>query len=295
MPTCPLFLLSTIMTRFAKALFIVSLVILGFSHTLAKSKTDICIMTYNIRLSADDGVNKWTNRSADNIKMLEYYSPDLIGMQEVRPDQLADLDANLPSYGHVGAGRDDGKNEGEHCPIFYKKNRFVLIESGNFALSENPNAYGVKGWDASYPRIATWAILKDRKTGKKIAYFNTHLDNDGVKARREGIKLVLERAKQIAPKLPLLISGDFNCTDATAPFDILNAAGLKSIYQLSPIVHGPNFSYHDYGRAKPEELELLDYVFVSKAFDVKRCRVIQDKPEGHYLSDHYPVIAQIQY
>ena len=163
MPTCPLFLLSTIMTRFAKALFIVSLVILGFSHALAKSKTDICIMTYNIRLSADDGVNKWTNRSADNIKMLEYYSPDLIGMQEVRPDQLADLDANLPNYGHVGAGRDDGKNEGEHCPIFYKKNRFVLIESGNFALSENPDVYGVKGWDASYPRIATWAILKDRK------------------------------------------------------------------------------------------------------------------------------------
>lgn len=190
---------------------------------------------------------------------------------------------------------DDGKNEGEHCPIFYKKNRFVLIESGNFALSENPNVYGVKGWDASYPRIATWAILKDRKTGKKIAYFNTHLDNDGVQARREGIKLVLERAKQIAPKLPLLISGDFNCTDANAPFDILNAAGLKSIYQLSPIVYGPKFSYHDYGRAKPEELELLDYVFVSKAFDVKRCRVIQDKPEGHYLSDHYPVIAQIQY
>ena len=160
------------MTRFAKALFIVSLVILGFSHALAKSKTDICIMTYNIRLSADDGVNKWTNRSADNIKMLEYYSPDLIGMQEVRPDQLADLNANLSSYGHVGAGRDDGKNEGEHCPIFYKKNRFVLIKSGNFALSENPNVYGVKGWDASYPRIATWAILKDRKTGKKIAYFN---------------------------------------------------------------------------------------------------------------------------
>lgn len=283
------------MKKYSNILLGLLLALLGVSSIQAKGKTEICIMTYNIRLSADDGANKWSNRSADNLKMLEYYSPDLIGMQEACPDQLADLDANLTDYGRVGVGRDDGKKKGEHCPIFYNKKRFVLIKSGNFALSTTPTVYGVKGWDAAYPRIATWAILKDRKTGRKIAYFNTHLDNEGTVARREGIKLVLEKAKKLAPNLPLLVSGDFNCTDVTGPFDILNAAGLKSIYQLSPVVYGPKWSYHDYGRAKPEELELLDYVFVSKAFDVKRARVIQDKPEGHYLSDHYPVIAQIQY
>ena len=268
---------------------------LGVTTLNARDKAEITIMSYNIRLSFDDGENKWSNRSADNMEMLKYYAPDLIGMQEACPDQIADLDANLSGYGRIGAGRDDGKDKGEHCPILYNKKRFELVKSGDFALSPSPTEFGKKGWDASYPRIATWAILKDRKTGKKIAYFNTHLDNDGKVARREGIKLVLDMARQYAANMPLIITGDFNCTAAEAPLDILNNEQIYSIYQLSPIVYGPKWSFHDYGRASGDELELIDYVFVSKAFTVERCRVIQDKPEGHYLSDHYPVIAQIAY
>ena len=196
---------------------------------------------------------------------------------------------------HVGAGRDDGKNEGEHCPIFYKKNRFVLIESGNFALSENPNVYGVKGWDASYPRIATWAILKDRKTGKKIAYFNTHLDNDGKIARKEGIKLILSMMKKVAKNMPAIITGDFNCTDEEEPSAILRANKMENARNKAAIVYGPDWTWHDYGRLPLNERSIIDHIFISNQLKATRYRVIGDKPDKVYLSDHNAVFVNLEY
>ncbi|MDO4510866.1 MAG: endonuclease/exonuclease/phosphatase family protein [Bacteroidales bacterium] len=283
------------MTRIASSIATAVILILSAFQALAQEKAQISIMTYNIRLSLDsDGEHKWANRSDINCQMLDYYAPDLLGTQELCPDQLADLDAHMSDYGHVGAGRDNGKDKGERCEIFFKKTRFTLVKWGNFALSPTPEKFGEKAWDASYSRMATWVILTDNTTGKQFAYFNTHLDCDGKVARREGIKLIIEKAKTLAPHLPLIITGDFNCTAAEAPFDLLTEAGLKNVYQLSPIVYGPDFSFHDFGRAKPGECQLLDYIFVSKHFDAKRCRVIDDKPQQRYLSDHYPVISQLE-
>lgn len=168
------------------------------------------VMTFNIRLDASvDGPNVWANRKAAVCEMLHYYSPDLLGLQEVCPNQMDDLKAGLPDYEALGVGRDDGKHMGEHSPVFFKKSRYKLIKHGDFSLSETPEVFGTKGWDASYNRVCSWAILKDLKSGKKIAFFNTHLDNDGQVARREGIRLILNRMKEYAPGLPAIITADY--------------------------------------------------------------------------------------
>ena len=168
------------------------------------------VMTFNIRLDASvDGPNVWANRKAAVCEMLHYYSPDLLGLQEVCPNQMDDLKAGLPDYEALGVGRDDGKYMGEHSPVFFKKSRYKLIKHGDFSLSETPEVFGTKGWDASYNRVCSWAILKDLKSGKKIAFFNTHLDNDGQVARREGIRLILNRMKEYAPGLPAIITADY--------------------------------------------------------------------------------------
>ena len=167
----------------------------------------ISVMTFNIRLDASvDGPNVWANRKAAVCEMLHYYSPDLLGLQEVCPNQMEDLKAGLPDYEALGVGRDDGKHMGEHSPVFFKKSRYKLIKHGDFSLSETPEVFGTKGWDASYNRVCSWAILKDLKSGKKIAFFNTHLDNDGQVARREGIRLILNRIKEYAPGMPAIIT-----------------------------------------------------------------------------------------
>ena len=169
---------------FRKALFLLSLFVAGFT---SQAKAQISVMSFNIRLDASvDNENRWDNRKGEVAKMLTYYQPDLLGLQEVCPNQMADLKAALNGiYEGIGVGRDDGKHQGEHSPIFYNKHKFSMVKHGDFALSEHPEQFGKRGWDASYNRVCTWAILKDKKTGKQVVYFNTHLDNDGKIARKE--------------------------------------------------------------------------------------------------------------
>ena len=254
----------------------------------------ISVMTFNIRLDASvDGPNVWANRKAAVCEMLHYYSPDLLGLQEVCPNQMEDLKAGLPDYEALGVGRDDGKHMGEHSPVFFKKSRYKLIKHGDFSLSETPEVFGTKGWDASYNRVCSWAILKDLKSGKKIAFFNTHLDNDGQVARREGIRLILNRIKEYAPGMPAIITADYNCSDGEAPFTVLRENGMSNVRDIAPVVYGPSYSWHDYGRLPVSECPLLDHVFVSHQLKATRYRVVQDKPENVWLSDHFPVLVNL--
>lgn len=270
------------------------LVLFIMPHCMMAKTATLDVMTFNARLDAEvDGINAWGNRKESVCRMLEYYSPDLIGMQEVRPNQMEDLKARMTGYAIVGAGRDDGEHEGEHCPILYSKDRFLLLKSGNFALSETPDVFGVKGWDASYNRIATWVVVKDKKTGKRIAYVNTHLDNDGKVARVEGIKLVLEKMSVLAPGLPLIVSGDFNCVEDD-PLSVLRTAEMSNCNDKALISYGPEWTYHDYGRLPVNERQKIDYIFVSGEFGVDKYRVVGDKPDGHYLSDHCPVLVNLR-
>lgn len=213
------------------------------SQPSAQNGQPLEVMTFNVRLDIpSDSVNNWNYRKGDACRMIAYYSPDLLGMQEVLHNQMEDLKRGLPQYTALGVGRDDGKEAGEYCPIFFRTDRFTLLEYGNFSLSEQPETIGIKGWDASYNRVTTWAILQEKNNGQKFVYFNTHLDNDG---------------------------------------------------KTAAVTYGPSWSFHDFGRLPVEERVLLDYVFVTKGAKIDRYRVIQDKPENSYLSDHCPILVEL--
>ena len=138
-----------------------SLMLLGScKKQSAQNEQPLEVMTFNVRLDApSDSANNWKYRKDNVCQMITYYQPDLLGMQEVRHNQMEDLKQGLPQYTALGVGRDDGKEAGEYCPIFFNSHRFTLVEYGNFSLSEQPETIGIKGWDASYNRITTWAIL----------------------------------------------------------------------------------------------------------------------------------------
>lgn len=266
----------------------------GCKSQPAQSEQPLEVMTFNVRLDApSDSTNNWKYRKDDVCQMIDYYRPALIGMQEVRHNQMEDLKQGLPQYTALGVGRDDGKEAGEYCPVFFNTQQFNLVEYGNFALSEHPETIGEKGWDASYNRITTWAILQDRSNGKTIAFFNTHLDNDGKVARNEGVRLILSKIKEIAPNMPAILTGDFNCTPDEAPLQTLEDGGMQNASQVAAIAYGPSWSFHDFGRLPLNERVLLDYVFVTKGMKVDRYRVVQDKPDNVYLSDHYPVLVDL--
>lgn len=252
----------------------------------------IDVMSYNIRLDhVADSLNSWKYRKDNAAKMITYYAPDVVGMQEVLKNQLDDLKNRLPQYTALGVGRADGKEAGEYCSLFYKTDRFELIKNGNFGLSETPDTIGVKGWDAACERIVTWVILKDKVSGKKLAAFNTHFDHVGKVARRESAKLLLAKMHELAEGLPIILTGDFNGTVDSEPITILSGGGMKNVYSVASTVYGPAWSFHNFGRIPVENRQLIDFIFVNGQVTADKFRVIDDKPDDGYLSDHTPIIA----
>jgi len=143
------------------------------------------IMTYNIRLDTPvDGPNRWAYRRAGVVAQIDWFHPDIFGLQEVVFSQKQDMIADLPDYRLIGAGRDDGHDAGESSPLGYRIELFDLLGSGTFWLSPTPERPS-KGWDAAFPRVATWVRLRTKRGGKTILAVNTHWDHIGIEARRQ--------------------------------------------------------------------------------------------------------------
>jgi endonuclease/exonuclease/phosphatase family metal-dependent hydrolase len=261
---------------------------------LAQEKPGIRVASYNLRFNTpDDGLNAWPNRK-ENVKALVlYHDFDIFGTQEGLIGQLREL-GEMPGYTYFGAGRDDGIEGGEHSAIFYKKERFERLESGNFWLSETPDQPG-KGWDATCcNRICSWAKLKDRLSQKEFYFFSVHFDHQGVVARKESGKLMVKKIKEIAKDAPAICTGDFNSTPETEQIHTMQTI-LNDSYEVTVMPpYGPAGTFNGYHFDAPLK-NRIDYVFVSKSFTVRKYAVLTDAKEQRYPSDHLPVVVDLEY
>lgn len=282
--------------------FILSLLVTLLSVNLlwAKEKKDakINVLSYNIRYdNPGDGDNQWKFRKDYAAGLIRFYDADIIGTQEVLNNQLIDLTNCLPEYSYVGVGREDGKTKGEYAAIFYKKDRFNVINSGNFWLSEDMNAVGKKGWDAACERVATWAILQDKESGKRFFFLNTHLDHMGEVARHEGAMLVLKEVELLSKGLPSIVTGDFNAVPSDEPIKVLiNPADKRHLTHtrdVATIKYGPDYTFHDFGRIPKNERQFIDYIFAKGNIKVLRHGILTDSNYNLYPSDHHPVLTTI--
>ncbi len=160
--------------------------IIGCQTSVPVSEEAFKIASYNIRMQTewDKGERNWSVRLPLVVKTIEQNGFDLMGLQEVTPGQLVDLDASLTGWARVGECREGG-GKGEASPIYYKTARFELLSTETFALSETPAVLGSRSWETACPRICTWAKLRDKLTGKTFRYYNTHLDHKrGTRAKR---------------------------------------------------------------------------------------------------------------
>lgn len=248
-------------------------------------KESIRIISYNIRLSGvNDGENSWEYRKQATLNMIAEECPTLFGLQEATPEQMAFLVENLPQYGHIGVGREDGKSSGEHMAIFYLRDKVELLDGGTFWLSESPDTPSI-GWDAAYKRTCTWTKLRMRSSGKEFAYLNTHLDHIGKEAQREGLALIVERAREIVPAgMTAFVTADFN-TDTTDPIFEPLKADMLDAREVAPTTD-PRTTYNGWGAADTR----LDHIFFRGA-EAQSFSVLRDKDYGApYISDHYPVM-----
>ena len=257
------------------------------------------VISYNIRYdNPADGRNGWPQRKQPVVDLLHRYQPDLLGLQEVTHGQLTDLAAALPDYGWIGVGRDDGATAGEYVPIFYRHARLSLQTSGHFWLSATPAVAGSFGWDADCVRVTTWAIFTDQRSGTSLLHLNTHFDHRGMTAQLESARLLHEFLAQQASTIPALITGDFNCTPNSATYQALTASALLADTMFTSLHphEGPTATFTtDF--AEPLQ-EKIDYIFLytpaaTPAFTVQRHAILADQQDGHYPSDHLPVLVEV--
>ena len=261
----------------------------------AEEPVPLRVMSFNIRLGvAKDGENHWDKRHdlvADTIKK---FKPDLLGTQETWHFQADFLKKQLPEYGYVGWTRQAGK-EGEQCGIFFRKNRFELVESGQFWLSKTPQKKGSKSWDSSLPRIVTWIEVKDKKAdGRQLRFLNTHFDHRGKVARVEAAKMIRETARKHSER-PVIITGDFNCSDVSEPYKALFEGktltdSFRARYPAKAAKEGTfnGFKGTDTGPR-------IDWVLHNDKFATVDAGIDKTNKDGRYPSDHFPVTAVLKW
>jgi endonuclease/exonuclease/phosphatase family metal-dependent hydrolase len=258
------------------------------------SELPLKVASYNLRMDTPrDSLNAWSYRKDAVNALIQYHDFDIIGTQESFLHQLSDL-CQMPAYTYFGAGRDDGKDKGEHSAIVYKKNKFKILDSGNYWLSETPDRPS-NGWDAiRYKRICSWAKFKDKNTGKTFYFFNVHFDHQGAIARKESGKLMVQKIKEIAKDAPVICTGDFNSTPETEQIKVMSEFLFNSreVSEMKP--YGPTGTTNS-AFSHPFTTACIDYIFVSAHFKVSKYAVLTDLRTAQYFpSDHLPVVADIR-
>lgn len=252
------------------------------------------VITYNIRLDvASDADNDWNHRKDFLSDQLTFYAPDIFGIQEALPHQVVDLQLALPTYQHIGIGR-EGENQGEASSIFYQASTYSVQNETTFWLSPTPDVMS-KGWDAACLRVCTYGLFTQLNTGKHFWVFNTHLDHMGEEARTRGLELIITKIKALnTQNYPVILLGDFNSTPNQLRIqnlkNYLNDA--REFSETKPF--GPSGTFNGFAHDKPVS-ELIDYIFVSKSgIAVKKYAVLSDAINTHYPSDHLPVYVQLE-
>ena len=246
------------------------------------------VMSYNIRLgSADDKTNSWALRYTATEEMLKDQAPDVFGVQEALEYQVRYIE-EICGYESVGVGRENGKKEGEHMSIFWNKKTVKMLKWGTFWLSETPEKPS-KGWDAECFRTATWALMKDKKTGKKFYFVNTHLDHKGTEAQKNGLKLIVDRIAEINPDgLPMVLTGDFNIEPKNPALKDLDAR-MQSARKIA-VKTDDHATYNGWGKSST----MIDYIYVSGFSSCPEYQTVTKRYEDRkFISDHYPIFARI--
>lgn len=274
-----------------KSLWIVlmGVVMLAGCGSHRQASADYSFVSFNIRLGSDwsrtqDSSNYWDFRKEAVLAMIAQESPDAMGMQEVLPGQLHFLDSALSGYQRIGVGREDGKEEGECMAVFFKKDRFELVKSHTYWLSETPDSVSM-GWDAACFRTVTMALLRDKESQQQLLYMNTHLDHVSATARAESMKLLTRLATEwIGEEVPVIIGGDMNTSADDTIFDNLLQKGFFKCRDAAPITDN-EMTFNGFGKTEPIQ---IDHYF-GRNIEVKEFHTLNGDYGVPYISDHYPI------
>jgi endonuclease/exonuclease/phosphatase family metal-dependent hydrolase len=260
------------------------------------------VLTFNIRFSTPaDGPNQWALRREMVAGLIRGTGCDFVGLQEARPDQIADLRRALPDYACLTRSREASAEVGEGVPLFYLRARWKPdpAAQGTFWLSETPQLPGSRSWGSPLPRIVTWARMIDIATGRGVYWYNTHFSHVVETARRNSAELLLRQIAARKHAEPVVLSGDFNAEESSSTIQTLcgrtSPPGPIALVDAYRAVHSLGIgegTFHGFqgGRSGIH----IDYIFVTPDVRVRAAEILHDNQTGRYPSDHFPVLAELE-
>lgn len=272
------------------------------------------LITHNIRYATTSpfkGEEKWEVRCPRLCAQLHFNSCNQPGtficLQEALNKQLNNILDSLNSNGDLGAswdylgvGRDDGKKAGEYNPIFYRSDVWDLEKQQTLWLSETPLVPS-RGWDAACNRLVTIGGFKHHQTKQRVVVMSTHLDHQGIEARRMSAKILLAAIDKFGEDLPqslLLLAGDFNSTPDDDAYKIMTTD--SNMVDVSTAVsrekrYGNELTYTSFGYVDNTPSR-IDYIFARrhKSARTSSYAVLANRfDDGVYISDHRACVADV--
>ena len=258
------------------------------------TKSHISIINLNIRyINTVDGINIWDNRKYQLIELLLNKKADIFFFQEITHPQSDFIDRYLSSiYEFVGEYR-DSTDKSEKCSICVNKLKYTINHSGQFWLSSTPYVPGSNDFGNFFPRICTWASLKQIE-GISLLFMNVHLDHANKKAHLPCVKVLIEEERKIENRFEdihfVFIAGCFYCEENDEEIKYIRNQGFTEI-MFENTYHaftGKAFNHWDYMFWKEKNGNDIEF---REAHVMKKEGTIDDS-RNHYISDHFPIYAE---
>lgn len=256
----------------------------------------IRVMTQNVR-AADDPDGNTVQRRADRFRqLLEEYRPDVFGTQEFTFTWSVALEKRMkdsvkegliPTYASVGCSREGrDKKGGEFNSVFYRVDRFELLDSDTVWLSDTPDRVSCVP-SSLCNRICTWALLKDKDTGMTILVANTHLDHGLDEVREAQAKILMNYLAERVGDYPVYLTGDFNSYNSDNAYHTVSSVFSDAHKTAWTDVSTVSHTYHGYSEWGGE----IDFIFHNDRTTPIYYEIISKQYDG-FVSDHYGVIAE---
>jgi endonuclease/exonuclease/phosphatase family metal-dependent hydrolase len=176
---------------------------------------------------------------------------------------------------------------GEHCAIYFNRERFEEITGSTFWLEE-PIDQPRPGSALDVKRICTWVRLRDRVRDHTLRVFNTHLYLTE-SARQPAAQLILAHIQAGDPADAVLLTADFNASPSAPSRRLLLGSGLADSAERASVPIGKPTFHMGYGIG----LWCIDGILVDRHWDVHKHLILDVKPRNIFPSDHFGLLADL--
>lgn len=99
-------------------------------------------------------------------------------------------------------------------------------------------------------------------------------------------------AKAAEFNIPVVCTGDFNFREGSANYRALTAGVLKDTKFMAPDTMS-NTTYNAFNPPEQQTRIIIDFILVNSLVTPLVYRVVAEGVDGRFVSDHYPVYADV--